>query len=82
MTSSVHRSLREERTNQPNLNLLERLLFKMKLSDVSFATPIEILSLTPTTVAIVIATVGEEMINKVLTLKVNFFKYNTKPIIK
>ena len=44
----------------------------MKLSDVSFATPIEILSLTPTTVAIVIATVGEEMINKVLTLKVNF----------
>ena len=54
----------------------------MKLSDVSFATPIEILSLTPTTVAIVIATVGEEMINKVLTLKVNFFKYNTKPIIK
>jgi len=54
----------------------------MKLSDVSKATPIEILSLTPATVVVVIATVGGEMINNVLTLKVNFFKYNTKPIIK
>ena len=57
-------------------------MFEMKLSDVSKATPIEILSLTPATVVVVIATVGGEMINNVLTLKVNFFKYNTKPIIK